>query len=262
MKRLYGSASLALVLILAGCSSGGGFNLVSLEEEWQLGNQLAADISRQMPIVNDSAANAYINRLGNQLVSRTPMANLPWNFHIVDDPEVNAFNIPGGHVYVTTGLIGATDNVAELAGVMAHEIAHGVERHGTEQMTKNYGLSILASIALGQNPAAYQQILAQVLGGGAMASFGRDAEREADVLGTRYMYDAGYNPNGMLTMFEELLSRRQRAPSSIDKFFSTHPLTESRIELVRSEISKLPARSGLVSNSADFNSFQQRYGRG
>lgn len=262
VKRLYGSASLALLLILSGCSSGGGFNLVSLEEEWQLGNQLAADIARQMPVINDSAANAYINRLGQQIVSQTPMANLPWQFHIIDDPEVNAFNIPGGHVYVTTGLIGASDNLSELAGVMAHEIAHGVERHATEQMTRSYGLGIIAALVLGQNPAVYQQILAQIIGSGTMARFGRGAEIEADVLGTRYMHAAGYNPNGLITMFEELLERRQRQPGAVDKFFSTHPLTEDRIDTVRAEIGRLPNRSGLVSNTADFNTFQSRYGRG
>src|SRR5688572_6324785 len=129
-------APVVVLVMLAGCGSGSDFNLVSLEEEWALGQQLSADIARQMPLVKDSAANAYINRLGQQLVAQTPMANLPWQFHIVDSPEVNAFNIPGGHVYVTTGLIGASDNVSELAGVMGHEIAHGVERHATEQMTR------------------------------------------------------------------------------------------------------------------------------
>lgn len=256
-------AAVLAVLLSAGCgsSSGGGFNLVSLEEEWQLGNQLAADIARQMPLVQNASANAYITRLGQQLVSQTEMRQLPWNFHIVDDPQVNAFNIPGGHVYVTTGLIGAADNASELAGVMAHEIAHGVERHATEQMTRQYGLSLLASIALGQDPAAYQQILAQVLGTGALASFGRDAERESDVLGTRYMFAAGYNPEGMVTMFQELLSRRRSQPGAVSKFFSTHPLEESRIELVRSEIARLGARGNLVTNTNDFRSFQQAVGR-
>lgn len=254
-------APVAALVLLIGCASGGDFNLISLEEEWQLGRQLEADIAQQMPILNDANANAYINRLGQQLVAQTAMAQLPWKFHIVDSPEVNAFNIPGGHVYVTTGLIGAADNVSELAGVMAHEIAHGVERHATEQMTRSYGLNILAALALGQDPATYQKILAQVIGGGAMASFGRDAERESDVLGTRYMYDAGYNPEGMATMFEELLTRRRTQPNTVDRFFSTHPLTENRIELVRSQIAQLPARGNLVSNTQDYRTFRQRYGR-
>ncbi|HVR42504.1 MAG TPA: M48 family metallopeptidase [Thermoanaerobaculia bacterium] len=255
-------APIAALLLLAGCASGGGFNLVSLEEEWQLGQQLHADIARQMPLLSDATANAYINRLGQQIVSETEMAQLPWHFHIIDSPEINAMNIPGGHVYVTTGLIGAADDVSELAGVVAHEVAHGVERHATENMTKAYGLNVLASLLLGQDPAMYQQILAQIVGGGAMASFGRDAEREADTLGTRYMYQAGYDPRGMVTMFEELLRRRQREPGAVDRFFSTHPLTESRIAQVRSEIATLPQRANLISNTRDYNSFRSRFGRG
>lgn len=258
-------APLALALLIGGCASGGGggFNLMSVEEEWKLGQQLEADIARQMPVVNDSAANAYINKLGQQLVaaSGAELAQLPWHFHVVDSPEVNAFNIPGGHVYVTTGLIGAADNASELAGVMGHEIAHGMERHATENMTKAYGLNIIAALLLGQNPAAYQQILAQIVGGGAMARFGREAERESDILGTRYMVRAGYNPEGMVTMFEELLRRQQRQPGAVEKFFSTHPLTQDRIAAVKSEIAKLGSTANLRTNTQEYQTFRSRYGR-
>lgn len=228
----------AMVLSSTGaCSStgvnSGDLNLVSLEEEWQLGAQLSRDLAGQLDLVGDRQANAYIEQLGDAIVAQTELGNLPWEFHIVRDPEVNAFNIPGGHVYVNTGLIGAADNVAELAGVMAHEISHGVARHGTEQLTRAYGLQIVAGVALGENPPVYQQILAQVAGGGAMARFSRGAEEEADDLGVRYMARAGYDPEGLATMFEELLQRRQRSPGSVEQFFSTHPLAEDRIRDVR-----------------------------
>ncbi len=264
-QHRFALAPVMVVLLLAGCASGGGggFNLMSVEEEWNLGRQLEADIAKQMPVVSDSAANAYINKLGKQLVaaSGNELAQLPWSFHVVDSPEVNAFNIPGGHVYVTTGLIGAADNASELAGVMGHEIAHGMERHATENMTKAYGLNIVAALLLGQNPAAYQQILAQIVGGGAMARFGREAERESDILGTRYMARAGYNPEGMVTMFEELLRRQQRQPGTVEKFFSTHPLTEDRIAAVRNEIQKLGSTANLTTNTQEYQSFRSRYGR-
>jgi predicted Zn-dependent protease len=250
--------------MFAGCASGGGgFNLVSIEEEWNLGAQLEADIARQMPVMNDAAANAYINKLGQQLVAASghELAQLPWKFHVVDSPEVNAFNIPGGHVYVTAGLIGAADNAAELAGVVGHEIAHGMERHATENMTKSYGLNIVAALLLGQDPAAYQQILAQILGGGAMARFGRAAEGEADILGTHYMAAAGYNPTGMVTMFEELLRRRQSQPGAVEKFFSTHPLTEDRIAAVRNEIQRMGNTGNLRTDTQEYRTFRSRYGR-
>src|SRR6185503_13387117 len=101
-----------------------------------------------------------------------------WEFHIVSDPEINAFNVPGGHVYVNTGLIMAADNTAELAGVMAHEISHGVARHGTERITKAYGLNLGLGQLLGQNPSLVKQLAAQIAAGGAVAKFSRDDERE------------------------------------------------------------------------------------
>jgi beta-barrel assembly-enhancing protease len=239
------------ISVIAGCGSGGGFNLISLEEEWALGQQLEADIARQMTIVRDPAANAYINSMGQQMVSRTSMGNLPWKFHIVRSDEVNAFNIPGGHVYVTTGLIRAAGQASELAGVMGHEIAHGVERHATQQMSRAYGLSMLAGVVLGQNPAVYQQILAQIVGTGAMASFSRDMERDADDIGVRMMAESGYHPRGMVQMFETLLAGRQTAPGRVEKFFATHPLTQSRIDSIRSMIERMNV-SGLRFDEAEY----------
>ncbi|MDX1661415.1 MAG: M48 family metalloprotease, partial [Gemmatimonadota bacterium] len=119
---------IAVAIALVGCASSGvnkgDFNLVSYEEEWQLGAQLERDIDRQMDVLHDRASTAYVSRIGQRIVAQTELARAPWEFHVVADPSINAFNIPGGHVYVHTGLICATDNVAELAGVMAHEVAH------------------------------------------------------------------------------------------------------------------------------------------
>jgi len=228
-----------VVFALSCGSSGSNFNLISVEEEWQLGNQLAADVARQMPVERD----AYITSLGQRLAAQTPMGNMPWNFYIVRNNEINAFAIPGGHVYIHTGLIKAADNASELAGVMAHEISHVVARHTTEQISRQYGLSVLAGVILGQNPAVYQQLLAQILAGGALARFSRAAEMEADNLGIRFMNQAGYNPDGMVTMFQKLLSRERSQPGTVEKFFSTHPLTADRIRDVQNEISKLPQKA-------------------
>lgn len=247
------------LMLAAACSSGGGdFNLISLEEEWQLGNQLAADIEKQMTMVRDPAVNQYVSRLGQSIVNRTPMAELPWNFHVVQNDEINAFVIPGGHVYVTTGLINAADQASELAGVMAHEIAHGVERHSTEQMTRAHGLNLVAGLVLGQNPATYQAILAQVIGGGAMASFSRDAEREADNLAVQWLPGVGFHPEGMATMFEELLRNRQTSPNAVSRFFATHPLTESRIRDVRQQIESMRLPSNLKMDEREYQTIRAR----
>jgi predicted Zn-dependent protease len=250
------------LLALTGCATTGvnrgDVNLISLDQEWQLGQQLERDLQGQLTLVHDRAALNYINRMGQRIVQQTEMRNRPWEFHIVRDPSVNAFNTPGGHVYVHTGLIDAAGSASELAGVMAHEIAHGVARHGTEQLTKAYGANLAAGALLGSDPAVYEQLLTQVVAGGAFAKFSRGAEREADELGVRYLYDAGYDPMGMPRMFERLLAQRERRPGAVAQFFSSHPLTESRIRATRRQAQRLPDRGGLITNDAGFNDLRRR----
>lgn len=249
-----------LAIFLAGCATlgVGNTNLISIEEEWEMGRQLEAEIAREMDLVNDRTALNYINQVGQRIVNQTSMRDLPWKFHIVDDPSVNAFNIPGGHVYVHTGLIEAANNASELAGVMAHEIAHGVERHGTERLTQAYEMNLIAAVVLGQNPGMLEQLVAQIVGTGAIAKFSRNDEREADGLGVRYMYNAGYNPEGMADMFRTLLEERQRRPSQVEQFFSTHPLSEERIQSIEQQTAQMPRRSGLVTQEQGFLTLQSR----
>jgi predicted Zn-dependent protease len=252
-------------LLAGGCATtginSGQLNMISLNEEWQMGQQLEQELSKKVRLVNDATALSYIRKIGNNIVNQTELGNAPWEFHIIADPEINAFNIPGGQVYVNTGLIMAADNTAELAGVMAHEISHGVARHSTERMSKVYGLDVGLNYLLGQNPSMLKQIAAQLAAGGVVAKFSRDDEREADRLGVQYMYQAGYNPEGMATMFEELLATRKRRPSSVEQFLSTHPLAEDRIRAVRQQARTLPRRSGLIMNDGGLKSVQQRVTR-
>lgn len=260
MKKRSHLSILALVAVLSiSCGSGGNFNLISVEEEWQLGAQLAQDIQKQVRLSNDAAANAYVRDMGQRIVSKTPMANLPWQFHIVEDPSINAFAIPGGHVYIHTGLIAAADNASELAGVMAHEISHVVARHSTEQISRQYGLSVLAGLVLGQNPGMVQQIAAQIVAGGALARYSREAEREADDLGLGYMYESNYDPRGMASMFRKLLAQRESSPGRVEAFFSTHPQTEERIRDAEKRAASLARRANMVTDEPEFQAIRRRF---
>ncbi|MDP9193992.1 MAG: M48 family metallopeptidase [Acidobacteriota bacterium] len=246
------NTTLALALVLAslfaaGCGStggGGDFNLISIEEEWQLGNQLSQDIAKQVRLNNDPAVNAYVRNMGQRIVAQAapPFNQLPWNFHVVQDDTINAFAVPGGHVYVHTGLIKNANDASQLAGVLAHEISHVLARHSTEQLSRQYGLSVIAGAVLGQNPGALSQIAAQIVAGGALARFSREAEREADNIGIQAMAAAGYNPSGMAAMFEVLLAQREGQPGRLEQFFSTHPLTEERVRDARSRAAQLGSR--------------------
>jgi beta-barrel assembly-enhancing protease len=253
---------LAVVLatfLAAGCGSGGGnFNLISVEEEWQMGAQLSQEVARQVRFNNDPAVNAYVRNMGQRIVAQAapPFNQLPWQFHVVQDDAINAFAIPGGHVYVNTGLINNSDNASELAGVMAHEISHVLARHSTEQLSRQYGLSAIAGAVLGQNPSTLAAIAAQIAAGGAMASFSREAEREADEIGSHAMAAAGYNPLGMATMFEELLEHRQGQPGRVEQFFSTHPLTENRVRDARARAQQLGSRG--VTDEREFQEIKRR----
>ncbi len=248
-----------------GCTTSGinkgDISLISIDEEWQLGDSLSKDIAAQKHILDTPEIDDYVTRMGEAIVAQakgdTKVADMPWHFHVIEDSTVNAFNIPGGHVYIQSGLVAESDDYAQLMGVMAHECSHGFARHGVENLTKQYGIAIVASLVLGKNPAVYEEILAQVLAGGAVAKFSRSAEAEADRLGARYMYEAGVDPEGMVQFFRKLLALRQSRPTSIDQFFATHPLTEDRITSVQSEIDKFPPKSPLEDHDPGFDAFKR-----
>lgn len=250
----------ALVAVFAfGCGSSGLGGGISLEQEWQLGNQMAAQVAQQMQLSNDQAALSYVRRMGERIHATTPQANLPYTFDIVNDPNINAFSLPGGHIYVNSGLIAQADHADMLASVLAHEIAHVTQRHVVKQIQQQQEISVIGSILLGQNPGALQTIVAQILAGGVMARFSRADEKEADDVGLEFMNAAGYNPNGMLDMFQKLLSLERSRPSSVDRFFADHPGTDDRIKDISSRLQKMNVRSGAITDEAEYQSIRSRF---
>jgi predicted Zn-dependent protease len=259
------SGWIAILLLAAGCATTGinrgDVNLISLDDEWRMGQQLEGELRQKLRLVEYPVTVAYVSDIGRRIVRQTELSGAPWTFHVVADPEINAFATPGGHVYVNTGLIRAAGSTAELAGVLAHEIGHGVSRHSTERISKVYGLGLGARLLLGANPSTLEQIAAQIAAGGAVARFSRDDEREADRLGVESMYRAGYDPRGMAAMFEKLLAQRKSRPGSVQQFFATHPLAEERIAAVRRQAAALPPRPGLILDDGRLTAIQQRVAR-
>ena len=179
---------------------------------------------------------------------------------------MNAFAVPGGYVYVNRGLIEATDNMAELAGVLAHEVAHVEERHSVEQMEKAQGANLgltAAYVLLGRQPSGVEQAGVNVLGSAIFAGFSRDAEREADEQAIPLLVGAGIDPRGLTSFFQELMSMQQRRASSVEQWFSTHPTTAERIEDTQAALARLPAGTlrGLQTTSNEYASFKQRMAR-
>ena len=258
---------LAIVLVgalAAGCGSGGlgaSGNSVSLDQEWQLGDQMAAQVAQQMQLSNDATAKAYLRQMGERIHAATPLANRPFTFDIVNDPSVNAFSIPGGHIYINAGLIAQADKADELAGVVAHEISHVVARHVIKQVETQQEIGAIGSILLGQNPSGLQTLLAQIIAGGAMARFSRADEKEADDLGLEFMAKAGYDPHGMLDMFQKLLAMEKGGNSSVDRFFADHPGTQDRINDITNRIAKMGNPTGIVDEPAYHSNLKDRVAR-
>jgi len=241
---------------------GKGINFYSIEKEIGLGKSLAQEVERSAKLIDDPVVTEYVNRVGQNLV-RNSDAKVPFTIKVIDSDEVNAFALPGGFFYVNSGLILRANEESELAGVMAHEIAHVAARHGTKQATKGDLIqiaSIPAMIMLPYGWAGYgiyqgMNFLIPMT----FLKFSRDAEREADYLGLQYMYKAGYDPNSYVTFFERIQADEKRRPGTIGKAFSTHPPTQDRIENTQKEIARiLPARQEYIVTSSEFDSVKSR----
>lgn len=239
---------------------GKGINLYSLEKEIALGKQLAQEVERQAKIVDDPIIAEYVNRVGQNLV-RNSDAKVPFTIKVVDAEEVNAFALPGGFFFVNSGLILRAESEAELAGVMAHEIAHVAARHGTRQATRGTIINY-ASIPLifmgGWTGYAIRQGagLAIPLG---FLTFSRGFETEADLLGIQYLYKSGYDPTAFVDFFEKLQSMEKKKPGTLAKVFSTHPMTDDRIKNAQKNIQEiLESKPEYVVTTSEFNDVKAR----
>ena len=235
-------------------------NFISQEKEIQLGAQFAQLFEETARLVEDPVVTEYVDRLGQKIVKHSD-AKVPFVFKVVDTDEVNAFALPGGYLYVNKGLILEADNESELAGVLAHEIAHVTARHATERMSKGQLLQFAAIPALFVGGGLAGVGIQNGLGLGlklAVLGIARKSEAEADQLGTQYLWNTEYDPQGFITFFEKLEARQKDKPGKFAGFFRTHPTPESRIEKVQKEISYLPAKEEYTVTSSEFERVKAR----
>jgi predicted Zn-dependent protease len=244
-------------LVAAGCA-------ISKQQEIALGTQYAAQVDSQLPIIHDAALQRYIDILGDSIAHVTSRADLVWHFSIVNTDVVNAFALPGGFIYVNRGIIERADKMDELAGVMAHEIAHVVERHSVEQMQQMQGANIglVLTCAL-TNVCQSQAAQAAINVGGTLvfAKFSREDEAEADEQGFKYLVRAGISPQGMVSFFRKLVELEQQSGGSAPPaWFSDHPLTQDRIEHIQNLINQLPPETlgTLTEDTRAFHEFKSR----
>jgi len=232
----------------------------STEKEVRQGREAAAEVDRQAKFVDDPVITEYVNRVGQNIVLHSD-AKVPFTIKVIDSDEVNAFALPGGFFYVNKGLILAADNEAELAGVMAHEIAHVAARHAVENQTKATLLEYAAlggSIFLGGIPGMIYQNTAGIGLLGIFMKFSRSAEEEADRLGVQYMYAAGYDPSAMATMFEKLEAKNKKKPGFISRAFATHPAPPDRRAAALALAARFPEHEEYVISSSEFQRVKSR----
>jgi Zn-dependent protease with chaperone function len=225
-----------------------GFNLFSVAQDQEIGRQSAVEAERQLPILANRSIEGYINAVGKRLAAVAPGANYPYQFKVVNASDINAFALPGGYLYLNRGLIEAAQNEGQLAGVMAHEMAHVALRHGTNQASKAYlgqaGLGVMGGLVGGKSSSTQKAIGA--IGGFGLNTlflkFSRTDEEQADIVGAQMMAKAGYDPKDMVDFFEMLRSKAARDPGKVEQFFSTHPAPQNRASRIRKEMRLLTIR--------------------
>lgn len=253
---------LVIACSLAGCASvqqsvdkgskAIGEALLPVSEERQLGKQLAAQVNQEEPILNNKQVQDYVSRVGQLLVKASGDKRFTYTFTVVDKPGVvNAFALPGGPIYVYSGLIQAADSEAELASVLAHEVGHVTERHAAAQLGTQFGLQTLAGLALGNNPGQLQQLATGIAAQGYMMRHSRDAEREADSDGLAYLIKAGYDPKAMPAFFRKLERIAGGNPNAIESFFASHPAPGERAKTLSATVGNRTGKSEIIGGFAD-----------
>ena len=265
-QRRVGALILALVMTVgvaeAQTQVKPGFNLFSPEQDVEIGRQSAAEVQRQMPVLSDRELDAYVNRIGKKLAANAPGPKFPYEFKVVNASDINAFALPGGPIYLNRGIIDSARNEGEVAGVLAHEIAHVAVRHGTHQASKAYaaqaGLSILGGLLggrVGQNTAG---IINAVGGFGLNAlflKFSREAETQADLVGAQMLARSGYTPADMISFFQTLA---KSDPAKKTNFLSSHPAPSDRVARLQREAQALNVPATPTTNVAELNRIQSR----
>jgi predicted Zn-dependent protease len=244
-----------------GCNTGAG-NWYSLEKQVAMGQQYSQQVEHGVKLISDPVVTEYVNRIGQNLV-RNSDSKVPFTIKVIDTDEINAFALPGGFFYVNSGLILAADNEAELAGVMAHEIAHVAACHVAREQTRSNIVS-LASIPLVFVPggwAVYEatQVAMSIGVPLTFMKFSRNFESEADFLGMEYMYKTGYDPQSFISFFEKIEAQEKKKPGAISKAFSSHPMTPDRVTHAQQEMATvLPPRDEYVLNTSEFDQVKSR----
>lgn len=236
----------------------GDLKSLATPQELALGQVFAEQVDHQYPLLRDPVLGWYVNLRGRQLADRSTRNDIPYFFRVIDSDEINAFALPGGHIYLNLGVLQVADQEAELLGIVAHEVGHVVGRHGAKQMVKQQWASIALATGIGAYPNYYAYLAGNLFGELGFLKMTRDAEREADQLGFQIMIAAGYDPASMIAMFEKLQARYKEEPDRLEKLFLTHPPTDERIANLKELMAATRLPPGLRRGTDEFGAIKFR----
>ncbi len=249
------------IALLVGAVAGAGACAPSVQQEVDMGNDYAAQIDKQLPLIKDAAIVSLFNQSVTPLKRVAQRQDLTWTFHIVNSDQVNAFAVPGGHVYIFRGLIARAKHYDEFAGAVAHEIGHVDLRHSAQQMGQmnaaNIGVN-LAYILLGRQPGQVDQAAVGVAGSAVFAKFSRDDEREADSMAVISLTKARIRPSGLTHMMQTLQNLDQSEPGKVQQWFASHPMAGERVANTQRIIAATPGAAAMSrTGQSDYNAFDQ-----
>lgn len=253
------SSLLALGLSLLVTATGfAQLDRLTTSQELALGQRFAQAVEQQFPLLRDPVLEWYLNMRGRQLAERSERNDIPYFFSIVDSSEINAFAVPGGHIYINLGIFQAAENEAEFLSIVAHEIAHIVARHSAERIMQQQWASIAQRAAIGAYPNYYAYLAGNLFGQLGFLKMSRDDEREADEVGRQILVTGGYDPMSMVEMFQKMRERNERNPNLLEKWFSTHPTPQERVDDLRQQIEASDLPDDLIRSSERWEEIASR----
>lgn len=242
--------AISVVLAASGCQSMRNFTVFNTAQEQEFGKQITQEVETQNKLITDPAVAGYVSMVGEKVAAKAERQDVDYTFKVIDSPqEVNAFAVPGGAVYVYSGLLTRMKSESELAAVLAHEVAHIDKRHSMAALTRQSGFELLTSVVFGEQTPAWQSAAAGLVGNVTFLKFSREDEKQADAVGLNFMTNAGYDPQGMVNLLTMFTTLEATEPSAIQSFLSSHPAPKERIAIVKNLIQTENLQGGTVNAS-------------
>lgn len=261
--RTFGTTLLLSVILLSGCATTGpggkkSLILIGSDSEVSFGKQMAEQVGSESKVFPDTTWARYVNAVGQGLVAVCDRKNIAYSFTVLEKDEINAFALPGGYLYIYTGLLKLMDSEAELAAVLGHELSHVVARHGIKRMQQVLGVSLIEQIALGSRGSKAAKSAINLGIGIALQGYSRENELEADHDGVYYLHRAGYDPKAAVTMFQKLAGEEKGGRSVFERLAASHPETKERIARVEKEIESFAPRANPTLGKEPYQELKRR----